>query len=197
MAWNPNTEPVDYAELGGQRTPGICEVIGANSPRQWDEGRGPGLSGARLRFRGQRLSRFMLRLSLTSDQDFADWEAFKPTVQPPRPDVEAFNRAVERGERPGGLVDLRRRALDIVHPITEDVGIRSVVVEDVSGLQQTDNGVWTVEIKVIEYRPPVRAAVLINGSSHQTSADPRDLEIGALERELRFRLGAEELENSR
>lgn len=171
MTWNPNTDPVDFAELGGQRTPGICEVIGAGSPRQWDEGRGPGLSGARLRFRGLRLGKPMLRIKLVSEQDFADWEAFRSVVQ--RPPL---------GERP--------RALDIVHPILEDVGIRSVVVEDVSQLTQTDNGEWTVEIKLIEYRPPVRAAATIDGST-QATADPLDAEIEDLTRVLRDELAME------
>lgn len=176
MTWNPNTDPVDYAELGGQRTPGVCEVMGAGSPRQWDEGRGPGLSGARLRFRGLRLGRPILRIKLVSEQDFADWETFRSVVQ--RPPL---------GERP--------RALDIVHPILEDVGIRSVVVEDVSQLTQTDDGEWTVEIKLIEHRPVVRAAATVDGS-RQTTVDPLDAEIEDLTRVLRDSLAAEELENA-
>lgn len=171
MTWNPNEEPVDYVELAGQRTPGLAEIIGAGSPRQWDEARGPGLSGARLRFRGLRLSRFMIRIRLFTTQDFADWEAFRSVVQ--RPPL---------GERP--------RAIDIVHPITTDAGINSVVVEDVSQMTQTDDGEWTIEIKLIEHRPPLPAAAVIDGSS-QATTDPLDLEIEALSGTLSDALAAE------
>lgn len=159
MTWDPNEAPVDYVELGGRRSPGLAEVIGVDSPRGWDERRGPGLSGARLRFLGMKLSHFMIRLRLYSAEDFAAWEEWRDVVQ--RPPL---------GERP--------RALDIVHPITEDAGVRSVVVANVAGLVQTDDGEWTIEISVIEHRPIVRAAGLVEGSAQSTS-DPLDLAIDA------------------
>lgn len=171
MTWNPNEEPVDYVELGGQRTPGLAEIIGAGSPRQWDEARGPGLSGARLRFRGLRLSHFILRIRLFTTADFEAWESFRDVVQ--RPPL---------GERP--------RAIDIVHPITAGAGIRSAVVEDVSQLVQTDDGEWTVEIKLIEHRPPVPAAAVVDGSS-QATTDPRERRNEAAAAELASLLGAE------
>lgn len=176
MTWDPQLDPVDYVEIAGRRSPGIAEVIGAGSPRQWDEARGPGLSGARLRFRGLRLSHFIIRITLRETVDFEGWEAWRDVVQ--RPPL---------GERP--------RAQDIVHPVLEDAGIRSAVVEDVSGLEQIDDGVWTVEIKMIEHRPVVRAAAIIDGS-RQTTADPDELEAAAYTRELEGSLAAEELENA-
>jgi hypothetical protein len=88
---------------------------------------------------------------------------------------------------PGGE---RPRALDIVHPVLEDVEIRSVVVENVSQMTQTDDGEWTVEIQLIEHRPVVRAAAVIDGS-HQDTTDPLDAEIEDLTRVLRDELGAE------
>lgn len=133
---NPIAEPVDYVILAGQRSPGIADLVGWRSPRHWDERRGYGLSGATLRFRGVGLARGKLILRLTTEQDWADWEAFAPLVQ--RPPI---------GER--------AHALDISHPILEGLGVRSVVVEDLGQPTQDDRGVWTIEIALIEYRRPV------------------------------------------
>lgn len=136
MTWNPIAEPVDFVILAGQRTPGIAEVQGFRSPRNWDERRGYGLSGATLRFRGVGLASGKLIIRLTTEQDWADWEAFAPVVK--RPPV---------GER--------AHALDISHPILEQLDIRAVVVTDVAQPEQDDKGVWTITIELKEYRRPV------------------------------------------
>lgn len=135
MTFNPITEPVDFAILAGVRTPGICEVQGFKIPLRWDERRGYGLSGATLRFRGIALSRGKLILRLYTEQHWTDWETFAPIVQ--RPPL---------GER--------AHSLEISHPILEDLGVRSVVIESVSQPTQTADGVWTIEIALIQWQRP-------------------------------------------
>lgn len=136
MSWNPISEPVDFVILAGQRTPGIAEVQGFHSPRQWDERKGYGLSGATLRYRGIGLAKGKLIIRLTTEQDWADWHDFAPVVK--RPPV---------GER--------AHALDISHPLLEQLDIRAVVVEDVGQPTQDDRGTWTIVIELKEYRKPV------------------------------------------
>ena len=136
MTFNPITEPIDYILLSGKRSPGLAVINNANTPRRWDERRGYALSGSRVVFRGIGLSRPIVTLTLVSEQDFLDWAEWRLLVQ--RPPV---------GER--------RSAQDIWHPILEDLGVRSVVVEDVLQPKQSDNGVWTIDIKFIEFRRPV------------------------------------------
>lgn len=163
MTFNPLTAPVDHVILSGSRSPGIATIDGASSPRQWDERRGYGLSGATLVYKGLKLARFSLELRLLTAEDFDAWEAWRPMVQRP-----------PAGQRP--------QALDIEHPITEMLGIRSVVVEDVLQPKQTGDGEWTVEIKLLEFRAPARAVARPEASADRPtpSTDPVDAVIERL-----------------
>jgi hypothetical protein len=143
--WNPITEPVDYVLLADQRSPGLAELQKASSPRRWDERRGYGLSGARVVYRGIALSHFTLLLRLYTVEDWDAWHEWKALVQ----------RAPDQ---------TRPRALDFSHPITDELGIRSVVVENVLQPVQTADGEWTIEIGLIEYRTPTPALLRPDGS---------------------------------
>lgn len=134
MTWSPLTEPQDFVILAGQRTPGIAKLEGFDSPRRWDVRRGPGLSGATLRFHGIDLAQSgKLKLFLTTEADWADWEAFRPIVM--RPPL---------GER--------ARHLQIEHPLLEGLGIRAVAVKNVSQPTPVDEtGTWVIEISLLEY----------------------------------------------
>jgi len=160
MTFNPELAPVDYILLANRRSPGLAVVNAASSPRKWDERKGYALSGARVIFRGIGLARPIVTLRFLSSQDWLDWHAWRDLVQRP----------------PLGV---RARALDIWHPILEDLGIVSVVVEDVLQPKQVADGEWNVDIKFIEYRRPVFTLESI-GSSQERSTDPVDRYIEAL-----------------
>ena len=123
----------------------------------WDERRGYALSGARVVYRGIGLARPVVTLRLLTEQDFADWHDWRDLVQ----------RAP---------IGTRARALDIWHPILEDLGIVSVVVEDVAQPIQVADGEWNIAIKFIEYRRPVFTLETI-GSAATGPADPVDVLI--------------------
>ena len=160
MTWDPITGAVDYVLLAGRRSPGLAEITGGASARQWDERRGYGLSGARVVFRGVKLSRPTLKLRLITAQDWVDWEAWRDLVTKPPPMV-------------------RPRAMDIWHPLLEQIGVSSVVVEDLSQPEQTGDGEWTITIKLIEYREPVYALAAPTASQEQAQ-DPVDAQIERL-----------------
>lgn len=156
--WIGLTQPHDYVVLAGQRSPGVCTVSGVKTIRDYDERRGIGLTGGRLVYRGTKLRRPMLTIKLYTVEDWNAWNAWMPLVQRP-PD----------GARP--------HALDIEHPLLEANGITSVVIEEDVAVEQTsEDGEWTVIIKMIEQRPPRPALVGIDGSNQDT-LDPLDLEI--------------------
>jgi hypothetical protein len=159
VSWNPLDNPVDKVGLGGKLTPGLAEIVGADSPRQWDERTGYGLSGATVFFHGIKLSHFSIKLRLFTAADWDDWHAFKPLVDKP-----------PIGKRP--------RSLDVSHPLLEDLGIRSVVVENVSVPEQSDDGEWSIEIKVIEFRKPKFTMAKPEGST-ATPVDPVEQQIQA------------------
>lgn len=177
MTFDPIRTPVDYALLAGQRTPGLCDILSANSPRRWDVRRGTAFSGATVVFRGTDLAKPLMRLRLYTEQDWQDWHAFAPLVlREPPPDAADVARRTRRGQSPPPA-PRRPRALDIWHPILEDLGIRSVVVEDVLQPLQTGNGEWTIDVKLLEYRAPVFALARPEGAQDQ----PRDRFEAAIE----------------
>lgn len=160
MTFDPTTRPVNYILLAGQRSPGLATVAGANSPRRIDIRRGYALSGSRPVFRGIGLAQPIVTLRLFTADDWADWHDWRPLVQRP-----------PRGERP--------RAQDIWHPILEDQGIASVLVEDVGQPMQTADGEWSIIIKLIEFRRPVEILAVPDGSD-DTALDPVEREIDEL-----------------
>jgi len=159
--WNPLKEPRDYAIVAGVRTPGLCDIVGASSPRKWDEIEGYGLSGARLKFRGIGLAHFSIKLRLYTDQDWNDWDQFRVLVSKP----------------PLGKKPLAKK---IVHPQLAEVGVSAFVVEDLLAPERTDDsGEWTIEIKCIEYRN-MTPALSKPDAAEATPADPEEQKIGAL-----------------
>lgn len=162
MTWDPIRQPVDYVVLSGQRSPGVAELAGAASPRKWDVRKPHGGSGATVVYTGTDVSRFKLTLRLYTVQHWTDWHAWKALVTRP-----------PAGERP--------RALDIRHPLLDDLGITSVVVEDLLQPRQTKDDEWTIEVHLLEYKPPVRALARPDGSdAAPTITDPVELRIQAL-----------------
>jgi hypothetical protein len=157
---NPLDTPVDKARLGGLLTPGYCEVVGASSPRNYEEMGGGGWSGALVIFKGLEPSHFSLRLYLYDSRDWDDWYKFAPLVHKP-----------PLGKRPA--------ALDIVHPFTAALGIAAVVVEDVRAPDQVDHGVWMIELMLIESRKLKPGSAAVEGSD-ATPVDPREEKIKKL-----------------
>jgi hypothetical protein len=156
-AFNPLTAPCDYILLSGLKSPGIAEVIGASSPRNWDIREGFGLSGAFLVYKGRGLAKFSVRLTFTESEHWTLWEAWKPLVMNlPR---KRFSQGKDSG------------ALDIWHPILEDLGIAAVAVEEVLQPTAGDTGDWSVEIKFIEFRRPKIALAKPDGAQ-ATPGDP-------------------------
>lgn len=162
MTWNPLDEPADKIWLQQHWSPGLCEISGANSPRKWDEIESHGHSGATLKFNGVGLAHFSVKISLYTSQDWIDWSEFKPLVDKP-----------PLGNEP--------KAQDIWHPLLVDQGIYAVGVEDVGQPEQNEDGVWTIEIKFVEHRPPKPALVKVSGAAATPKdPDPQEAEIAQL-----------------
>ncbi len=172
MTFNPISEPVDTILLANRESPGIAVISNASSPRMWDERRGYALSGARVVFRGKGLARPIVTLRLFTDEDFAAWHDWRTILDTPSLSLApgtSFISTFRRG----------RLALDIWHPILEDLGITKVVIEDVLQLKQVADGEWNVDIKFIEFRRPVRRLITAEASSERPT-DPGDITIGGL-----------------
>lgn len=148
MTFDPTANPIDYILLANRRSPGLATVAGANSPRRIDIRRGFALSGSRPVFRGIALAHPIVTFRLYTAEDWSDWHDWRPLVQRP-----------PRGER--------ARAQDIWHPILEDQLISAVLTEDVGQPVETGPGEWSIAIKFVEYRPPIFALAVPDGSDDE------------------------------
>lgn len=158
--WSPLVDPENKIRLGGELTPGICDIEGLGAPFEWEERGGYGLSGATVVFRGKKLAHFSIKFRLYTVQDWSDWYLFKPVVD----------------RLPIGR---NARGLDIKCKLTEQLGIKSVVIEEIKAPTQTvDTGEWTVELRVIEYRSPTFTLSKAEGSQ-DTPVDPVEQRIEA------------------
>lgn len=165
MTWNPIDTPQDYILLAGQKSPGIAEVSGASSIREWDVRKGYGIAGAYSVFKSLDLSRFSVTLRLYSRQDWADWGVWKKIVD------KLPKRRTGNGADSG--------CLDITHPLLEDVGIHAVGVAERLQPVQTGDGEWSIEIRFIEFRRP-KLAIAAPDAAQAEPHDPVDDKIQAL-----------------
>lgn len=151
---NPLSKPVDYILLAGLKSPGIAELPnGANSPRKWDVRKGYGLSGSGVVYVGDDLAKFSVKILLLTDEDWSAWTSFRALlVKPPN--------------------NVKPKSLAIWHPILEEHGVASVVVEDLVGPTQTMDGGWTWEIKFLQFRAPKAAIAKPAGSTQKPKQEP-------------------------
>lgn len=158
MTFNPLTQPIDHFELAGQRSPGIAEIADADGSADLQERRGYGLGGAYVVYKGAKLVHFKATIKLTSQEEWDAWHEFRVLLQRPP-------------------VGRRARALDIWHPILEDAGITSVLVEKLGQpVRDGDDGAWTVTVGFCEYRRPTRALSTPDGSTTE-QLTPTELAI--------------------
>ena len=164
-----DAEIYDFIVLAGQRSPGLCDVSGASSPRDWDVRKGYGLSGASVVYTGDGLAKFTVRLFFWESSHFDAWERFRPLVKKP-----------PRGTRP--------KAMDISHPYLEELEIKSAVVEDQLQFTQVEPGMFVKDIKFIQYRAPLPMLAKPDGSQSKpnepTAQSEAEKTIQALTRQM-------------
>lgn len=146
-------EAWDIVYLGGIRLPGRAIVAGASSPREWEEQKAEGESGGTMKWTGDGLPEFEIRLEWWEEAQFDEWETAKKVVA-----------RTPSGSEP--------KALDFVHPVGTDLDIASVVVLDRSQPEELDeSGLWGVTIKVKQWRPAEPGLGKPSKSTAQGGAD--------------------------
>jgi len=149
--------PDDYPDawstvvLAGVATPGVAEVSGGTVSYKWDKKQSKGASGATSTFKGREISKPSFKLHLCRDYYLgvdhvaAYLERVLPVLQ-------------------GAMRANKPQALDAYHPAWAANGIGALVIEEIGQLESKGNGLWTVEIKCSEYRPPKPAGGTPKGS---------------------------------
>lgn len=165
MTFNPFVQPpVDYILLAGQKSPGLAAIDQGDAERIRDYAvrQPPFTSGARIVFKRIELAEFSVRIRLLTADHFAEWEQWRPVIDT--------------------VPDVRReaKALDIWHPLLEDLDIKAVVIKSVSQLVQTNDGEWTCTIKFLESRGLPKISLAPIEGAKATPADPVDQLIDRL-----------------
>ena len=179
MGFDPLRTPDDSVYISNRLVPGIVTIKGLRAERDWEERRAFGMIGARLRYKGQKLSHFSLVVELYTQEHWNDWLEFGQIIRrppPPNPTsppvtLPAFHRIMRTQAPP----------LSIRHPLLEEYRIRRVVVEDVVAPVEDDKGFWTIELKLIQYQVPRRVLSYAGGRNREATGDPR---IAALRNQL-------------
>jgi len=159
----------DFVLISGERSPGLCTVVGADSPRKWDVRNGFGLSGAWTIYLGIGISTFSIKFRLYGQRDkspdWLAWNKFEAAVlmKPPN--------------------NKRPKTRDIWHRELERLKIKSVGVANVKQPVDLGKGEWEVEVELIEYRLP-KLTMSKPEASQAKPTDPVDKEIEALTAQL-------------
>jgi hypothetical protein len=126
----------DYIVLGGKVSPGRATIDGAARVRTYDIQKGYGTTGAFVRYTGDGLAKFRVRIDLWTKDDFAEWNSFAKAVLTKPPS------------------QLRPSALKIKHPLLNlpPLEIDTVVVADVSQFRPDEHGLYSCTIDLIQYR---------------------------------------------
>jgi hypothetical protein len=151
--------------LASLKSPGVCRVRGANSPRDWDIRKGYGLTGATIVYTGDNLAKFSVDIQLWEDSQFLEWEIFAKILEKPKTRIAP--------------------ALGIQHPMVNMApwGITSVVVEDVDQFEDNDEGLFMATIHFIQFRKPLPmlarpvASIPAIATPNPTAADAFELEL--------------------
>lgn len=139
---------LNYFTLGGERSPGKCEVRGAGRGWEWAELMGWGLSGASLILRRRILVEFEIDITIVSQTELEQFDDFYAKVL---------------ADPVSGRKD-RSRGIGIYHPRLARVGVTSAVIEHVGQFNPGKRGGETCTIKFKEYRAPKFILTKPNGT---------------------------------
>lgn len=186
MPFDPMRRPDDSVYISDRLVPGVVLIKGLKAERDWEERRGFGMIGARLRYKGQKLSHFSLIVSLYTQEHWDDWLEFGPLVRRPPPPDRSQLTAITSIPSLHRMMRTQAPPLSIRHPLLEEYRIRRVVVEDTLAPIEDEKGFWTIEIKLIQYQRPQRALSSSGGSDTEPAGNPR---IAALRAQLAVNRG--------
>lgn len=173
--------PTDSIVLGGARSPGLCDVVGAERKKKLDVLNAYGQTGARVIYHGDELCRFSVRFRFYAAEELDEWALWSQVLyKAPAPRHGTVRDQSETKD------DSATGAYSITHPLLAEIGVSEVIVESVLAPEQTDDGEWTIEVKFIEYRPPVKALAAPKGAqATPADPDPVDQDIGVLNQHVK------------
>lgn len=180
---NPFLDPqaFDVVKIAGVECPGICVLTGFARSAEWDIKKGRGTKGGTATLSQLPPSKGSIEFSLWTDAQFEFWNTTYRKL------------FIVDPTRKGGS------AMDIYHPALAEIGVHSVVVEEIGALEHKGKGLYSITVKVIEYLPPPKKTITStpsgsksggnksgkSGSADDPIADAKQREIARLLEEAR------------
>lgn len=168
----------DIALIGPTYTPGIAKISpGAALKIKWDKKPATGTSGATTKLTGEEVNEFTLTVKF--------W-----------PGVNGQSGFEQRFKWENEILPLLKEAkkgksaISFYHPAVSDepMNVQAVVPEEIGVYEQDDAGVWSVSVKLIEFRPPKPATGSPKGAKKKpgdTPLDENEKKIAALTKQLK------------
>ncbi len=147
----------NYFKIAGVRSPGAIPrngIHGLDRVTGWDKKKGKGTAGATLTLTDFPPAEGSISLQLWEPFHFPAWHAFRALLR------------YTPGKKPGSAT--AADALDIYHPSLAGVGIVSVVTHKVSPERHMGNGLYIVQIDLIEWRNPPAVSVVATTALSKT-----------------------------
>jgi len=131
----------DEVTLGEVLLPGLARVkVTKGAGRKIDDRSSAGSNGWHIKEKGPTPVEATVTLKLWEESHWQQWERHS----------QALTRRVRES--------VRRTAMPIAHPVLAALNVTAVYVVEVGGLEQETVGIWTADIKVLEFRPPTGSA---------------------------------------
>lgn len=142
----------DAVFVGGQFSPGVCQLSGFKRAFQFDVKKGKGALGATVTFVQRPPAEGTIKFLLWLPFHFGQWDQFRPLLK-----YDPTKKAVQ--------------AIDIYHPSLNDLEITSVVCKSIGAIEHEGNQLYSITVEVLEYFPPPKASA-VSTPSTSTGTSP-------------------------
>jgi len=143
---------VDTLVIGDRISPGTVTLTGHDRGHEWDTQKASGQTGATSKYAGEKLAEFQAAFFLADVEDQLAWPAFQRLLE-----------STVNGPSP--------KALAIYHPDLASNRITEVCLVSVGGPIRDARGGVTIQVKLIEYRPPKPKPVQSATAAASSAAD--------------------------
>lgn len=127
--------------LGTVVLPGLAKVeVTKGAALKLDTRAGKGRVSPRLRDQGREPVEATVTLRIWEEEHWREWHRHS----------QALADRIRSG--------MNRTAMTIAHPVLDALRVTAVCVQEVGGLQEVDTGIWSVDIKVVEFAVPSNAS---------------------------------------
>lgn len=136
----------DYITLAGAISPGVARLVSFSAPRGWEIRKMGGFSGAVIVYTGDELAEMTFRLELWHPPDLdVQWQLFSSLLAKP-----------PKGIAPTALATF---ALGLGYPLlnASPIDIDAVVVRETTPWDCDDDMLWSMQIKLLQFRAPLPA----------------------------------------